>query len=350
MTTYIFKTAAFSLETREFSDIQEYIDGFFSLVPEGVNISKDNLSDVLSPRAFLGEIFSSLSGSTPKIISFLCFLLASVVVTYLASPQGLLAKGSSASTISLILSIPILEVLAEMAISLIDSLREIVLFFSSVIPIVSLIDLASGAPTASKTQAVQMTLMSALINHLSIDILAPIAVAMLAFGATASLEGGFSSSLLASAKSVFTKILAFITATVGILFSLQSVIATAADSAAIRLAKFSAQSMLPQIGGLVSSSLSALGAGLSYAKGIIGAGAIYVILVIFLSPLPVILAYRICLSLAESFARGLGVSSAAASLSGFLCALDSLLSIYTLSTLLSILELLLFIRNAVPIV
>ena len=303
---------------------------------------------MLSPRIFLSEIFSSLTGGTSQIISFLSLLVIWVILCYIAeafAPDGL--KGSS--VISLIFALPVLEILSKIALSLITSLEKLAVFFSSVIPILTLINFASGAPTAAKTQGVQMTLTSAVINGLAIDLLAPLAVAMLAFAAIAPLEGSFCASLVSSAKTVFVKVMGFLSVIVGILFSLQSFIATAADSAAIRMAKYSAQSMLPQIGGLISSSLSALGAGLSYAKGIIGAGTIYVILIIFLSPMPVLLAYRLCLSFAESLAKALGAQSATCGISAFLSATDSLLSVYTLSVILSILEIIIFIKTAVPI-
>lgn len=348
MTTIVFKNAVFSLDISDSFNIEEYIKEFFSLIPEGVELSADTLSDKLSPRAFLSEIFAALSGGSSEIISFLSLLIIWVILSYAA--DNFLSEGQKSSPIlSLIFAIPVLEVLSKIALSLITSLEKLSVFFSSIIPLLSLISFSSGAPTAAKTQTLQMTLTSAIISGIGVKILLPLGVAMLAFSAAASLEGGFSARLVTAMRNLFTKVFGFLSAAVGILFSLQSVIASAADSAAIRMAKFSAQSMLPQIGSLVSSSLSALGAGLSYAKGIIGAGAIYVILIIFLSPLPMLLAYRLCLSLAESLSKALSTPSATSAISAFISAMDSLLSVYGLVTLLSLLEIVLFIRAAVPI-
>lgn len=344
----VFKNTDYPLKSSVSAEMGELINSFFSLVPEGIEISADTLPDLLSPRAFLGEIFSSLLGQTSGIISFLSFVVLWVIISYLATVFNKSSLDASPA-ISIVFALPVLEVLSRIAISLIESLNRLSLFFTSVIPIVSLIGLSSGAPTASRTQAVQMTVTSALINRLTVDILAPIALGLLALAITVAFKDSSSMSLVTSAKTVFTKILGFLTAVVGILFSLQSVIAVAADSAAVRLAKFSAQSMLPQIGGLVSSSLSALGAGLSYAKGVIGAGAIYVILIILLSPLPVLLCYRLCLSMGDALAKALGVSSVSSVISAYLSALDSLLSVYALSGILCLLEIILFMKSAVPI-
>lgn len=348
MTTIICKNAVFSSRTADAFDIQSFINEFFSLIPEGVELSADTLSDKLSPRAFLSEIISALSGGSSAIISFLSLLIIWVILAFLS--ENFLSDGQkSAPMISLIFALPTLEVLSKIALSLITSLEKLAVFFTSVIPLLSLISLSSGAPTAARTQGLQMTVTSAVISGLAVKILLPLGIAMLAFSAAASLEGSFCSRLVNAAKTIFTKVFGTLSLVVGMLFSLQSLIATSADTAAIRMAKFSAQSMLPQIGGLVSSSLSALGAGLSYAKGIIGAGAIYVILIIFLSPLPMLLAYRLCLSLAESLSKALGTGSATATLTAFISAMDSLLSVYALVTLLSLLEIILFIRAAVPI-
>ncbi len=348
MTTIISKNTVYSLKAAESFDIESYINEFLSLIPEGIELSADTLSDKLSPRAFLSDFLASISGGSSAIISFLSLLIIWVILSYAA--ENFLSDGvSSSSVFSLIFTLPILEILSKIALSLITSLEKLSVFFSSVIPLLSLISFSSGAPNAAKTQGLQMTLTSAMISGLAVKILLPLGVAMLAFSAAASLEGGFCSRLVTAAKTLFIKVFGFLSAAVGILFSLQSVIASAADSAAIRMAKFSAQSMLPQIGGLVSSSLSALGAGLSYAKGIIGAGAIYVILIIFLSPLPMLLAYRLCLTLAQSLSGALGIRGAASSISAFISAMDSLLSVYAMVTLLSLLEIILFIRAAVPI-
>jgi hypothetical protein len=51
----------------------------------------------------------------------------------------------------------------------------------------------------------------------------------------------------------------------------------------------------------------------------------------------------------DALAKALGVTSVSSVISAFLSALDSLLSVYALSGILCLLEIILFMKSAVPI-
>ena len=123
-------------------------------------------------------------------------------------------------------------------------------------------------------------------------------------------------------------------------------IASSADSAAMRAAKYTA-GLIPVVGGTVSGALSTLAAGLSYAKGIIGIGAIAVILGMALSPLILLLLYRLALSISLTLSELLGAAVMAKALSAFRFSLDSLIAVYALSAVIYIFEILLFVKIGV---
>ena len=119
-------------------------------------------------------------------------------------------------------------------------------------------------------------------------------------------------------------------------------ISSASDSAVLRTARYMTTSLVPVVGSTVSSALSTLSGGLSYARSVIGAGAIGAILLLALSPLVMLLLYRLALSLCLSLSEMLGVQSG--TFSSFRFSLDAITSLYALMSLSFILQLILFIK------
>ena len=82
----------------------------------------------------------------------------------------------------------------------------------------------------------------------------------------------------------------------------QSILASSADSVAIRTVKYTASSSLPFVGGTLASTLGALHASLSLLRGMLGGSAVIALLALLLPPIIEILLLRIALSLSESLA------------------------------------------------
>ena len=171
----------------------------------------------------------------------------------------------------------------------------------------------------------------------------------LAMGLAAAVGGEATGNIGKYSRNLFMWIFGIATALIMGFLSLQTLISTASDSAAMRTAKYVASGYLPLVGGTVSASLSTLAAGLSYAKGVVGASAIIVLVMLFMSPLLLAFSYRISLSLASGFAGLLGISSAEKSFSSFRSAFDILIALYSLSCILYIFEIVLFIKSGVAV-
>ena len=131
--------------------------------------------------------------------------------------------------------------------------------------------------------------------------------------------------------------------------SLQTVVSSAADSARMRAAKYAASSMIPVVGGTVAGSLATLASGLSYVRGIIGAGAVAVLVSIFLSPLVMLLLYRLAVTLAASVSEMLSVGVAARLYRAYARCFDLVIAVYTASVLLYLFEIILFSVSGVAI-
>ena len=152
-------------------------------------------------------------------------------------------------------------------------------------------------------------------------------------------------SLFKSVRSLFLWVLGIVTTLLLGTLSLQSVLASAQDSAAMRGVKYLASGMIPVVGSTVSGALSTLASGMSYVKSIVGIGAVWVLLLTLLPPLIMLLLHRFALTIAVSVTEGLGAESEPFSSLRF--SLDSLTAVYALSGVIYVFEIVLFIKSGV---
>ena len=131
--------------------------------------------------------------------------------------------------------------------------------------------------------------------------------------------------------------------------AIQSVVASAKDSASLRAARYAASGLIPIVGSTVASALSTLAGGLAYAKSTVGATSIAVILTLALVPLASLLMYRLALSLVITFLNFADCSGGVRCFSAFRSALDSLTAIYSLSMIVCILEIVIFMKSGVSV-
>lgn len=339
MTIKLYKIGVFRANNSTGIDFAKIISDFFSAIPSDVGISADNLSDKLSARAFIGDILTVVGGESGEIFSFFALLFMWIIISHLSSPFS--HRLDANMGISFIFSLSVLSRLLSVCIELVSSLSSLSVFFTAAIPTLTVIEMSSGAIATGGVRAAQMTLITSLVNGLSVGVLLPLAIAMLALSATASV-GGFSSHVITAARTAYTRALTLATAVLSMLFSLQSVLASASDSASLRMARLSAQTLIPEVGGIVSSSLAALSSGMSYVRGIVGAAAVYTVLFITLTPLLRLLLYRLALSLAAALSEALS-AGASKVISAISKALDSIIAVYALSAVLCLFEMILFL-------
>jgi hypothetical protein len=102
--------------------------------------------------------------------------------------------------------------------------------------------------------------------------------------------------------------------------------------------------MIPMVGGAVSSALATLGGGLSVVRGAVGVGSVTVILGMTLSPLIMLLLYKLSLSIALVFLdSGGGMSGGVRAFSALKSALDALIAVYSMTVVIAILEVAVFL-------
>ena len=348
MTTIIFKSAVFFNGGAAFDKIEGFINDFLALLPNEPENAQD-IDELLDPKGILLELFSSISNDGGRIGRFFALLIFSAIAVYLASAYLGKLSPLAESAASVVALSPAIYELLTLADEVAIGIGEICGFFSSLTPLLLSVMIAGGGGSASAVSGVQMGLVASAIQAVSSEILLPMVRAVLILGCVSALGGTGAERLARAIKNVFTKGLGLVSTLVSAIFALQSIIAGAADTASLRLAKFTAQSLAPSVGSVIGASMSTLSSGLSYARGIIGAGAIGAIIWIMLSPLAVLMVYRLAIGIASGFAEALGVRSYSKALSAMQYALDGLISVFLVSGILFIFQLVIFIKSGAEV-
>ena len=337
----------FCLKASAEGEIDEYISEFSDILPDGfsgIAEDPDGLIDKVGIEGLVREIAIALSDNRGEIMSFFLILIGSISLTSLASQLPHSDSVGAKACTSLISSTLIFNTVGGLFRSVTDSLVSLCDFFGSLIPITVGITALGGAKSTATVQASGMYTTLSLVSSLGERIFLP----LLALGLAVSLLSAFKNDCILAVgrgiKGVFMWIIGIVGAILTAAVSLQTLVASAVDTASIRAARYAASGLIPVVGSTVSSALSTLASGLSYAKGIVGGGAVAVLVSICLSPLILLLAYRLALSLGIIIADLTGGDSIGVVFSAFRLSLDMLIAVYALSALIFIFEILLFVK------
>ena len=340
LTLLIFSfTIDISAESKEKSDTDRLIDDYFDTLPNGERVPDDiyDITGVLGPDAILAEIGSAIVGVRGRVISFFFLLLGTSVLIALASAlgdtHGALVRPLVSSIAALAVFSRIMPLISELG----ESLGIISGFFSAFVPLFCSAMALGGQTVSAGTAGVGMSITLEVCSLFTEKFLLVLVYAMF-FSSLAGSFGGGIAAVSRAVKNIFTRGLALLSTVFIGMLTLQTVISASADNMALRGARYAATSIIPIVGGTVSGALSTLVGGAAYAKGIIGGSAVGVILTMAIAPLITLLLYKFCFFLAISFLEFCSMTEGAACLGGIRDALDALISVYTLTIVLYMLE------------
>ncbi len=350
MTTIIFKNDVLYGKTSPYDKIIELINEFFGLVPPDVGLTEETLGSALTPGFVFKEISSVLEGKGGEVANFFATLIISILLVYICSIFTSSVSPLAEGAVTLIALFPAVRQTFFLIVEVGESLSEIATFFGSLLPLLLGIILMGGGAEGAVATSLQVSLVSSLVENVCSEVLMPVLYALLVMAPFSSLGSKGAERFGLSLRTFFTKGLGLAVAITSGIFALQSIIATSKDTAALRLARFTAQTISPSVGAVISGSISTLASGISYAKGVVGAGAIIVIVTILLSPLLALILYRICIELSCTFADMLGTKTASRALVAMKHVIDGSISLLLLSSALMILQLVLFIRGGASLI
>ena len=346
--TIVVIIAVFTLPAAASELHEDYISEFEEILPEGYDgLTDEGAVSLVGIDAVLSLLINGVLGERGAIGEFFLLLIGTLTLSYLASFYSGPLSDTASSAVALISSILILGSLYPVFLSAMDTVKTLSSFFSLSVPIMTGITLSGGGVSTAATQAVGMNFTVSIISALASGAFISLASFSFSLSLASSLGDESSSTLARGIRSLVGWLVGILTTLFLGTLSLQTVITSAHDGAAMRAAKYAAQGIIPVVGGTVSGALSTLVGGLAYAKDIVGSGAIAVILTASLSPLVIMLLYRLSVSVAASFSDTLSAGAMSRTLSAFRFAMDTVIVIYSLSLIAYILEIILFMKGGV---
>ncbi len=334
----------FSLKIAADEGVDELMGDFESILPDGFEglSDADGVLNMAESESILSYVAEALSGERGMILSFLMTLLGSAVLLSVASLCHDRLSAQAETCVGFIASMLIFSFLSPILSRVGEAVSEISRFFAAMIPItVGITSLGGGSATAG-TQAVGMYTALSAVGGVGGEIFLGLSAFGLALSLISPLGNEGLGSVIRGLRGLFGWVTGIFTALITAAFSLQTIVSSAADSASMRAVRYAASGLIPVVGSTVSGAISTLASGLSYAKSIIGGGAILVILYMALTPLILLLIYRLALTLGGIFADFSGSAIASRIFSSYRYALDMTVTVYSLSTLIYLFEIIIF--------
>lgn len=348
---------SFGVSAYDFSEgEQKYWKDFAEAVPEGKDYPQDE-DELLSGVGFdslVGEIMNALRLGTGSAVSLFA-LLFGIAVIIAASESALPLENISLNRhvtagVTVIASVLIFGKIGRICFSVREGIEELSAFFSALIPILTGIMTAGGNISSAASQSLNMNITLAAVSYISRELLMPLVFALFSLAMAASMDTGTVGAVAKSVKNLFMWILGICSTVVIAAITMQSVVAGAKDSAYLRAARYAASGMIPVVGSTVSSALAALSGGLSYIKTTVGMSAVLVIIILAVSPLINLLLHRIAFSISISFLELANSSGGVRVFGAFRSALDALLSVYVVTVIVYITEIVVFMKCGVSVV
>jgi len=336
----------FTLSASADDGVDGYISDFENLLPEGfegVSEDTDGLIERADIRSLFTEIISVIADGGGEVMSFFLRLLGSCILLCAAGlVQERFARQTEAA-VGIICSLLVFDSLGSLFVTVEQALGQISDFFSALIPLVVGITALGGSTATAGVQASGMYTALSVVGNVGTRLFLGISAFGLAMGLLSALGNEGISSVSKGVKELFTKITGIFTALLTAAYSLQTIISSAADSAAMRATKYAASGLIPIVGTTVAGAISTLAAGLSYAKGVIGGGGIIVIIYMALAPLTLMLLYRLALSVVMIFASFTRSGGAVKIFTSYRFALDMTITVYSLSALVYLFLIIVFV-------
>lgn len=329
-------------------EVDQILDGFYESIPTDTDKKADlgEISESVGVKHILRTVIMALRGGSGELGAFLLTLLGVCLMSALAS----LAKGElgaiSTRAVGIVASLMMLERLIFLLRGALGALEEINAFFSSVIPVTLAVNSLGITPTTASVQAIGMGVTLSVYSYLCSGILSGV-VSVIFIGASASAIDPLFTKLSRCVKNIFLSLVGILSVLIGASFSLQTALSASADSALMRSARYAVSSTVPIVGSAISGVLGVAVGSVSYARGIVGGGSIAVILSLMLSPLVMLVAYRLCLKAAVFFTSVTSLDGCESIFTPFLGALDALIAVYAMTSVVYIGELSAFLKGGV---
>ena len=331
---------------------EDMIGEFKETIPSesGVDADEDSLISDFGFDGIFNRLLGSLGEKRSELVAFILSVTGFCVLSIIVESVGFSGEGCDrmlGAALFTVMSLGLYPRVYSIFSEVKTSLESISSFLGAALPAMTAITVASGAVKSAGVQAMNMNITLGIIGALCSRLLLPLSLSLLAFALISSFGDGMAAGVSKSIKGLFTFGLGLVSAISSAAIALQSVVASAADSASLRAARYAASSLIPVVGSSVSGALSTLAGGLAYAKSTVGAASIAVIVTLSLAPLVLLLIHRTVFSLAEAFMDYMDNARGKRCFSAYKSAFDAVISVYVMSTIICIIQVIVFIKGGV---
>lgn len=327
---------------------ENILSDFDKALPEkyqGIGYDEEKLDSLVGPEAVLREISGVLSGAMGGLSAFFAALLGCIALSAVAEAGENKLSDITSTAVTIVFGAGIAGAVVPIFNEIAMALRGASEFFATFVPIATAVQVSAGSVNTASVSAAGMNVTVSILSGFGVPFFLSLAGFGLCVGLVSSFGDSSAAALASGVKRFFMWAIGLVCALMMGALSLQTYIASARDSAAMRAARYAATSMIPVVGGTVSGAMATLATGLSYVKGVVGAGALAVLLSMLLSPFIILLLYRTAVSIAQGISGYLGVKRAEGLLGSVRGAFDLYLAVYSITAVLFVFEIVLFMMS-----
>ena len=294
---------------------------------------EDAILELVGLRALLSQLLSGLGDGLgevlPLLASLLGFTLLGAVAEMLSADtksegtRRLMGAALSASYATLIWERARGGVTAT--VTLLDELCETV---GTAIPILTAVQVAAGRGVSAAISSSGLSFGIMIVETVATAVLPAVAGCSFGFALISSLGGELRLDGIAkSLRGLYLTVLGLLSFLLTTSLAMQRTLVGSADTAALRSAKYAVGTMIPIVGGTISSLLGTLGSSMTLLKNTVGVGVLAALLLLALPPLIYLLLARFSFSIAGAVAHLLGVGRLETLLSEFRGVYDMMLAV-----------------------
>ncbi len=274
---------------------ENFLDGLpddtKQLLPENIySNDADKVADAVSEMSgveyLLSAVISCLGSAIVNIIPHVALLLGLVVLSSLGGLMSAHLSPSASRAFDICSRLVVFCAIGGVAISVLEDVKEFFLrisgIISALVPLSATLYTMGGNVSAAFKSSSGLLVTLGIIEFISGVVVIPLFCFCLALsfvsGITSDIWVG---NVSGSVKKTFLTALGIITSILSMSLSSQTVIASKADSMAIKGAKMFLGS-IPVTGGAVSSSIGTLASSVELIRGAVGVGGIIILLLLLL--------------------------------------------------------------------
>lgn len=325
----------------EYADLESCIPPELSdLLPDG--LFSENTEEALSAaesmtdwQYLLNALLSALGLRLSDAVGLLCRLVGLILLAAVFGRLRDALNGGGGAAFGFCLRLALYTAIVLQTAGVMDAVQT---FFSQLsalmggmIPVMGIFYALGGNLGQAAVNAEVLMVVLAVCEYVSVTVTPPVCAVCMSF----ALMDAFGLRLTLSpicdrVKQWYASVLGLLMFVFSISLSVQSVLASRADTLAMRGIKYAVGNMIPMVGGAVSGALGSVAAGVSLLRGLCGVSGIILIALLLLPTLVQLLLFRATLRLAASVSTLLSCDGEArlltemASLYGYLAAAVSI--------------------------